>query len=197
MTQANVPSNPIDKFVLDLARTALVNEPAEGIDATVTHSAAGGLIHTKIRLDADLVVIANGDAAALGGGVKLMDFPAGKIAVQAARIAGRFAHSSADMSSTAGEVGLGTTVASGAIATLSTASFEDILEGGSPALGNIGVGATVAFATWDDNRPIAPSSGLAPALFLNAATTFANATASNLIAKAGTEIEVWWIRLEQ
>lgn len=194
---ANTITNPVDIRILNPSRIGLVNEVAEGLGALVNHTARGGLIHSKFTFDENTTIISAGVGAAKAGGIRLMDFPAGKIAVQAARISGRLTLSGALMSTTAGEIGLGTAEASGAVAVLGgTATFEDILEGGSPALGNIGAAATIEMATWDDVRTLVPASGTSPSLYLNAATTFAAGTAENMEIVAGTEVEVWWIHME-
>ncbi len=195
MTQS---TNPVDQRILDAERIGLINEVAEGLGATVEHSAKGGVIHTKIVLTSDTVIISGAAAAASkGGGTKLMDFPAGKLVPVASRVSGRLELSDAAMTTTAGEVGLGTVVATGAVAVLGgTATFEDILEGGGPALGNITAGSVLSFAVYDDGRALVPASGVSGSLYLNAATAFATGTTTNLLAKAGTEIEVYWIHLD-
>jgi len=191
-------TNPVDQRIVDSDRIGLVNEVAEGLGATVEHVAKGGVIHTKIVLTSDTIVISGAAAAASkGGGTKLLDFPAGKVVPVASRIAGRLTLSDTAMTTTAGEIGLGTVVGTGAVAVLGgTSTFENILEGGSPALGNITAGSVLTFATYDDARTLVPASGVSGALYLNAATAFATGTTTNLIAKAGTEIELWWIHLD-
>ena len=193
--------NVVDQRILDPSRIGLVNEVAEGIGATVVHSAQGGLIHSKFILTDDTVLISGAAAASSqAGGIKLFDFPLGKLIPQAARIAGRLNLSDAAMTTTAGEIGLGTVVASGAASNISGSGgvFEDILQGGVPGLTNFTAGATIEVKTYDDNRSHVPSSAsdMSAQLHLNAAAAFASGTTTNLVALAGTEIDVWWIHLE-
>lgn len=179
----------------------LMNEPAEGLSGTLIHSAQGGVIRTKITLTADTQIVnAAAASASKAGGVRLFDFPAGKIVVVGARISGRAYLSDSSMRTSAGEIGLGTVVATGAVSVLGgTATFEDILEGGNPGLTNIVDGDIVEHATWDDHRPFVPAagSGFNASCFLNAAAAFTTGSTTNLLMKAGSEIEVLWVHLER
>lgn len=167
---------------------------------TAAHQFNCGVIHTTITLTADTALIAGGDNANKGGGVKIFDFPTGAVFVLASRIKGTLDLVEADMSTTAGEIGLGTTVASGAINVLGgTAAFENVHEGGIPALGNISAAGTLAFTSLDAIKStVLPSDGTVATaldLYLNCATAFADATASDLNILSGATVELWWIWL--
>lgn len=196
-------SNGIDRRITHADKYGLSQELSQGVSGSMIHTAQGLMIHTKIITDADINLILAGDAAAKGGGVKLFDVPGVKMKVHAARIAYNLTLSAAAMTTTAGEIGLGTTIASGAVAVLGgTAAFEDILEGGAngrsgAALANIGAAGNIVATTFDGGRTVlAPASGVASGVFLNAATTFANSDPSNLVFQAGGEIDIWWTPID-
>ncbi len=192
--------NVVDQRILNPGRIGLVNEVAEGLSATVDHSASGGLIHSKFKITSDTTIISGAAAASSkAGGVKLFDFPLGKLVPVAARISGRLRLSDEAMTTTAGEIGLGTSVASGAASTIGgTPAFEDILQGGVPALSNITAGAVIEAQTYDDNRPHVPAAGdgVNASLYLNAASAFASGTTTNMLILSGSEVDVWWIHME-
>lgn len=187
---------PIDDRIMQPRRLGLANEIAEGISGTLVHSAAFGMVKTSIKLSADLTLVAAAGAAAKAGGEKLFDFPNVKIVPVAGRVVCRLELSAAAATSTAGELGLGSVIASGANATLTGATWQDIIAGGVPALGNITAGSTINAAVYDSFRGFIPSAaGFGGSLFVNAASTFAVAT-TDLNILSGSEIDVWWIALE-
>jgi len=189
---------PIDDRILQPRRLGLSDEIAEGVAGTLEHSARFGMIRSSFKLTDTLVLVSQGSAAAKAGGAAIFTFPAVKIVPVAARIVGRLNLSAATATGTAGEIGLGSVVASGAVAVLGgTATFENILEGGVPALGNIAAGATIVAKTYDDFRAHLPTTAntFGGQLFVNAATTFAVA-AADLRLLAGSEIDLWWFALE-
>lgn len=193
-------TNGIDRKLTGADRYGLPQELAPGVTGIITHSAEAIFVHTRIVLQEDLAIILAGDAAAKAGGAKLFDLPGIRMKVHAARIGYSLTLSAAAMSTTAGEIGLGTSIASGAAAVLGgTAAFEDILEGGAngrsgAVLANIGAAGIIGATNYDAGRELL--TAVATSVYLNAATTFADSDPSNLIARAGTEIEIWWTPVE-
>jgi len=183
----------------------IINQPARTGGTAV--AVAGDLLqtdaelnalHLRLELKADLLLVENVDAAAKGGGAKIFDLPAGFFSVLASRIEGTLTTDVADLVSTAGELGLGTTVASGAVAVLGgTAGFENILEGGQPALGNFTAGNDLSVLVGDGVREPVGGFSAATSVYLNCASTWGNiAAAADVFAKAGTVIELWGILIE-
>lgn len=197
--------NSFADLLLDLRRTgvnARTDVPA-GTYASVVHQAKGGLVHTQITLLGD-TTFTLGATGARAGGVKLLQFanPMGMIIVGAAGT-GTFVLTAATATLTAGEVGLGTVVASGNVAVLGgTATFENIAEGamslGAAApLANVAAGATGSFRFNGGARPPVGDFGTTPtanAVFLNMASTVGVAT-SNVTFKAGCIFDIWHIPL--
>lgn len=196
-------SNPVDRRLANADEFGLPQELAAGVTGTLEHTASGTMIHTRIRLTEDLILISNGDAAAKAEGARLFQPGAAlKMRVLSARINYALVLTAANMTTTAGEIGLGTAPASGAAADIGgTATFENILQGGANGRGgavldNITAGAMIRGTTYDGGSGIpAPASGSANSIYINAATTFANADPANLVLKAGSEIDIWWIPL--
>lgn len=196
-------TNGIDRRLAHADKYGLAQSLAPGVTGQILHTAQGLGMHTRIVLSEDLILISGGDAAAKAGGAKLLDLPGVLMKIDCARISYSLTLSAAAMSTTAGEIGLGTALASGAAAVLGgTAAFEDILEGGAngrsgAALGNIAAAGRITGTTFDLPTILAPASGVANSVYLNAATTFANSDPSNLVAEAGTEIDIWWTPIDQ
>jgi len=153
------------------------------------------MIHTRVVLGADLTLVSSVDNAAKGGGAKLFDFPAGYITIFNARIEGTLSTSVSDLTSTAGEIGLGTVVGTGAVAVLGgTSTFEDILEGARPALGNMTAGNDLAVKAGGTLRTASVGTfSAAASCFLNLASTWGNvASAADVVIKSGAVIDIYW-----
>lgn len=196
-------SNGIDRRITHADKYGLPQELSQGVSGSLVHTAQGTMIHTKIITDADLILIQGADNESLAGGVKIFDVPGVKMKIHTARIAYNLTLSAAAMTTTAGEIGLGTALASGAAAVLGgTATFEDILEGGAngrdgAALANIGAAGNIVATTFDASPvTLAPVSGVANGVYLNAASAFADSDPSNLVLQAGSEIEIWWTPID-
>lgn len=189
----------IDRAVLDAPRTRPDEIALERTDDSILNDSKLGIVHTTITLGADLTLVADVDNAAKGGGAKVFEFPTGYIYIHKARVTGTLTTDVADLTSTAGEIGLGIVVATGAVAVLGgTATFESILEGGIPALGNFTAGNDLDFSAVGGprNALLGGFSAEVP-VFLNCASTWGDvAAAADVIAKAGTTIEIWWSRHE-
>lgn len=190
----HITNGQINEFMIKAA--ALGGLSVSGTQqGSVSHSVEGTLCKTSVILSADVSVLI-GATGARATGFKLFDFPLCRVAVLASRIelAG-LSWSEVGASSTAGEVGLGSVVGSGAVAVLSgTATFKDYCSGGNPAIGNIAAAATLArFVTGDGPRGFVGSLAVAPSLFFNLATTMAGATgACNAVIKAGSRFDLVW-----
>jgi len=183
-----------------------INQPTRTNGAALARStdslssdAKLNIVHYRCQLKSDLVIVSDVDNAAKGGGAKLFDFPDGYVTILGARIEGSLTTDVADLTSTAGELGLGTTVASGAVAVLGgTAGFENILEGAQPALSNFTAGNDLAVKQGGGIRAGAIGAfGSAAGCFLNVASTWGNvASAADVSAKSGMVIEVWALVVE-
>lgn len=191
-----------EQIVKDIVMDRGVSTPAAGALARATdrisHDGDLGIVHTVITLQSDLTLVTSVDNAAKAGGAQVFTFPQGFIQIHRARIKGTLGTSIADLTSTAGEIGLGIVVATGAVAVLGgTATFESILEGGIPALGNFTAGNDLAAAAAGGAKSslLGGFSSSVP-MFLNLASTWGDVgTAGNVVARAGTQIEVWWSRI--
>lgn len=190
-TQADVQT-----FMIQQGLNSLPKVAPTGVNANVIHTPENLLIHTQITVTAPLAITL-GATGARAGGVKILDMPACLAAIQAARIklaGGTLSDPAA--TGTAGEIGLGTTIASGAVAVLGgTAAFENILEGGVPAaLGNIAAGGSLAPYLGGAGSRAAVGNGSAPwAIHLNASTTLGTAAlGTQLIIPRESVIEFWW-----
>lgn len=126
------------------------------------------------------------DNAALADGYLLYTFPAGPIAVSAATMS--MALTLAEDTTATPDVGLGTTVASGAVSVLGgTAAFENILTGQTAADAN-GT-ATVKTVV---NQPLAIESAGAHTVYFNIADTWADTAGTDLTGDiAGTVVIKW------
>ncbi len=180
-----------------------VNTPSRSGSSGLTLSRAGtdqyvsdaklNLVHTKITLGADLVLVASVDNAAKVGGAQLFTFPVGYVTIHNARIEGFLGSSVSDMTSTAGEIGLGTATSTAAAAVLSS-TLEDILQGARPAMANMLAATDLAVKAGGTIRTgsIGSFAGAA-ACFLNVASTWGNvAVAGDIIARAGMTIDILW-----
>jgi hypothetical protein len=155
---------------------------------------------TKLTMTA-FAVGTSGDGAALALGAKFYTLPAGSYVIESASIAGGL---TADISVTTDtpEVGIGTVVGSGVVATLST-TMENVIDGG--AAGMTGDGDAIApdvagTAFYKGNlstvRPVIQAAGgLAHDLFLNVADTWANVAAAGPVTFTGV-ITLKWRKID-
>ena len=182
----------IDTHVTQKDANGIIELLDVGVAGTISHDARLNMIRTRIVTSADLTLVSAAGAAAKGGGVKLFTIRSG-VAVQPlwASVRGRLNLSAATATSTAGELGLGSVICSGAVATLATATFEDMLQGGVPAMSNIVAGGTIGQASIEGLRTAHIGTGAATSVFLNAASTFAVAT-TDLVFQSGGIIEMCW-----
>lgn len=151
---------------------------------------------TKLTLT-NFAVGTSGDNAALAFGAKFYTFPAGAILVESATIAGGLT-AAISVTTDTPEVGIGTVVATGAAATLTTATWEDIVDGGAAGLtGGDAIAPDVAGTafykgqTFTTGVIIKPTGGKARDLFLNVADTWANVTAAGAVTFTGVITLKW------
>ncbi len=196
---------PAERKALCLQSLGLGSGTAS-VDGTVTTSAttsaaeySNGVRHRTVLTLTSFALGTAPDNAALAFGAKVYTFPAGRIMVEGATIAGGVTAALSNTAQTP-EVGLGTVIGSGASATLST-TMEDFVDGG--AAGIIG-GASVApdvagtafvkgmLATSKSGVYIASSGGKSHDVFLNVAATWADVTAAGAATFTGTIILDWY-----
>lgn len=122
---------------------------------------------TVLRIQSTLGAIAGG--ASLGLGKLLYTFPAGEIIVRAASMSMAIKQTQGNINADTPDVGLGTVVASGAVALLSgTATFENILTGQTAADCN----GTATVKTVNDQQLVIATAG-AHTVYFNVADGWA------------------------
>lgn len=134
--------------------------------------------------------------ASLGIGQAIYQFPEGFVLPVAARIVVNTT-TGAGTSTTAGEVGLGTVVASGAVAVLSgTATFQDILDGktlaNQVASTALAQSVTAASGGTSGTQDVLDGSTTAKKIYLNHASAYVGTAGLTLNSATVT---VWWIDL--
>jgi hypothetical protein len=151
---------------------------------------------TKLTLTA-FAVGTSGDNASLGIGAKFYSFPAGTIEVTAATMVGGLTAAISNTAQTP-EVGIGTVIASGAVAVLSgTATFEDVIDGNTSTTGGDTVAPDVAGTAFYKGGGarlpvlIKTTGGKSRDLFLNCAVAWADVTAAGAVTFTGTISLVW------
>lgn len=151
--------------------------------------------HTSVLTLASFAVGTSGDNASLGFGALLYTFPAGIIRVTDAAFVGLGITAAISVTTDTPEVGLGTVVATGAIATLGAgaATMENILEGGTPAIAG-DVAGTVFNASRGSNLNagglIIPAASV-HTVYLNVADGWADVTAAGAVTASGVVVINW------
>jgi hypothetical protein len=176
--------------------TASRGTPGTGVTLQ-TNLLPSGLYVSKLTLSA-FALGNSGDNANLAIGAQIFEFPAGPILVTGAEIYGGVT-AAISLTTDTPEIGLGTTVGTGAVATLST-TMEDIIDGGAAGyIGGIAVCPDVAgglvakgmLATSKGGVYIATSGGKAHTVFLNVADGWADVTAAGAVTFTGTVTLEW------
>ncbi len=156
--------------------------------------------HTTVLTLADFAVGTSGDAAALAIGALLYTFPAGDILVDSVQFQDLGITAAISVTTDTPEVGLGTTQASGANATLGAvaATAEDLSEGGDTTNIAPDVAGT---ATINSSKRPTPASGddgpklikaaSAHTVYFNVAVTWANVAAAGAVTADGKVIINW------
>jgi hypothetical protein len=164
---------------------------------TVAEEHGDNLLHTTKLTMTAFAVGTTVDSVNLAIGAKFYTLPAGSYVIESASIAGALTGGGATKTDTP-EVGIGTVIASGAVATLATGTFENVIDGGVAGL--TGDGNTVApdingTAFYKGNlstvRPVIEATGgLAHDLFFNVADGWA-ATSAGVLTFTGVVTLVW------
>lgn len=163
----------------------------------LVHDAHSGLEHVRMVFSANTQIIAAGDNAAKAGGFKMLTLPIGLYVPIASMFYGSIVGDQTDANNTAGEIGIGTVVGSGANATLGAvgATAENFMEGYT--IGNMTAGAAVVIAgAVDSGREVIGSVSGTTDLYLNLATTFGNyGTAQNISVVSGSFVDMWFVSM--
>lgn len=168
-----------------LVTSANVGTPGTGVTAV---EIGDGIQHTSI-LTLTGVAITIGDTADLGTGALIYTLPAGVQFIDYAYMSVALTADDVANQTDTPEVGLGTVIASGAVAVLGgTTTFEDIIEGAAVAdcNGTAKVIADVPTA----NIPLVRLSGDAKTIHLNYADGWANGAVQTATA-SGTVVIKW------
>lgn len=185
------------RLIAESKRGGVANTLPSGLKMTQDSFGLGdgmSMVHVQLTVTEAFELFTGADGAAKAGGTKIYTVPAGRIVPLAAETALVLSNSLALGEQTAGEIGIGSVVASGAAAVLSgTATFENFMTGGT--LGNLAAAGTVTANFKGASRePI--GSGSAIDLFLNGATTFSDeAGAHDMVVDSGT-IDLVFLHLE-
>lgn len=166
--------------------TNTLTTPAEYASTVQTFSEDG--INFKSIISIKEFSKAISSDAALGFGQKILDFPTGVIKIEDALLSLNLS-TPTGLSATAGEIGLGTVVASGAVAVLSgTSTFEDVLTG--KTISNLVAGTPATETTSAATGAIFDGSSTAKDLYVNIASTW-DQTAAESITISGTATVFW------
>lgn len=160
-----------------------------------------GAEHLTVLTLTSFAVGTSGDNASLGFGALLYTFPAGIIMVERAGFINVGVTAAISVTTDTPEVGLGTVVATGAIATLGAgaATMEDILEGGDTSniapdvAGTATINSTKkpTVATGDDGPKIIQAAA-AHTVYFNMADGWADVTAAGAVTASGTVFMKWY-----
>lgn len=161
-------------------------EAADNAAVSVVEKGHGEIYHiTQITLD-DLTVITPAGAADLADGELIYTFPGGRINIDKIYMNVSLATAGSTVTADTPDLGLGTTVASGAVAVLGgTAAFENILAGQTVN----DVNGTAEVVT--SSRDITFESTDDKTVYLNIADGWAGAEATGVQA-SGTIIIIWY-----
>lgn len=205
-TSADGFSTDTDKDLVYVAGTPALGQPvvlgtgglATGIPtATNVGTASAGSTaaeygdaywhRTVLTVSTTLPAIAGG--AALGVGKQLYAFPAGALLINRSYMSIEITQTEGNITADTPEVGLGTVIATGAVAVLSTpATFENIITGTAAA--DCNGTATVVTAIPTAGIPLVIEAADAHTLFLNVADTWA-ASGDTAALLAGTVVVDW------
>ena len=150
-----------------------------------------GYQHATVLTVSQTDALTVGDAAALCDGYLLYTLPAGTVVIEYAYMTMAVTVASAQQTADRPDVGIGTVIGTGSVATLDgTSEFEDIITGQTAADSN-GT-ATVVTVLPTAAVPLVFASGDAHTIHFNVADTWADDTGGDLTADiAGTVVLVW------
>jgi hypothetical protein len=148
--------------------------------------------HTTILSINKAAALTLADNAALADGHLIYTFPTGALIVNNAHMALTITNAEHAANAT-GELGLGTTVGSGAVAVLSgTAGFENILTGlASYTMGTVGTSTDISNSTSGIGGLLVPAAN-AHTVYVNLASTWANTAGAALDADISGFVILNW-----
>jgi hypothetical protein len=190
LDQATIANSVASKAaILDGSKRLVTNANVGTAGTNVTAVELGdGAVHTTI-LTLSSVAITIGDAVDLGTGALIYTLPAGVQFIDYAYMTVALTADDVANQTDTPEVGLGTVIASGAVATLGTTpTFEDIIEGAAVADAN-GTAKVIADIP-TANVPLVRLSGDAKTIHLNYADGWADGTVQTATA-SGTIVLKW------
>lgn len=163
---------------------------AIGTVGSLNITANGAIQRVHIRIPTAFPIVSNVSTGAnLGGGTRLFTFPDAIIPL-GAMITGRVSLSAPTATYSAGEIGLGTVVASGIITGLGgTATFENILTGN--AMPAIAAGESVPLNVAAGPVALAGTLGAPASVFLNIASAALGTAAADVLFTG--DISIWGI----
>lgn len=172
-----------------------------GASTVVATEYGHGAEHLTVLTLSSFAVGTSGDNASLGFGALLYTFPAGIIMVERAGFINLGVTAAISVTTDTPEVGLGTVVATGAIATLGagSATMEDILEGGDTTNVAPDVAGTATInstkiptnASGDDGPKIIQAAS-AHTVYFNMADGWADVSAAGAVTASGTVFMKWY-----
>ena len=149
-----------------------------------------GYMHTTVLTVSQVDALTTGDNAALADGYLLYTLPAGEIIINSAYMSMGMSATTEQIADTP-DIGIGTVIGTGAVATLNTTgTFEDIITGqtAADADGTASVVTTIPTAA----VPFVIATADAHTIHFNAADTWADDTSTDLSADiAGTVVLNW------
>jgi hypothetical protein len=179
-----------------VAQQMVTEEVQDGVTAATgavigDEALYGSSYLTKISL-VDFTIGNSADNASLGLGKKIFTFPAGRILVKSSVLNVGVTLADAIQTDTP-ELGLGTVVASGAVAVLGgTATFENIHEG--TAMADVAGTALVSARFPTGGIPFHIAAAGVHDVFLNIADGWANLSAASALVAQG-DVIVEWLKL--
>ncbi len=194
----NITTVPTAGTVNQVSSIGAVTYGTVGASTITAEETSVGSEHTTKLTLTNFAVGTSGDNASLAFGAKIYTWPAGHIIVNKASLVGGLT-AAISVTTDTPEVGLGTVVATGAAATLTTATWENIMDGGATgsATDGVGVAPDVAGTLFGKSSlsTISPfikaSGGAARDVFLTVADGWADVAAAGAVTFTGTIILNW------
>lgn len=180
----------VEETITEIAALTAFDEGTAGTGVTASTTGDGVNFTTVLTISAtDALTLA--DNAAIADGHAIFTFPAGSILVGAVTMSVGVTAASTELQADTPDVGLGTLVGSGAVATLNLvdAAAENIITGQTAADAN-GT-ATVASA----NPSLIIATGDSHVVYLNVADTWADDTGGDLTADIAGTVTINWTKI--
>lgn len=175
------------RFTRKLETTINTGTPNTGVTAV---EYGDGFNRTTVLTVSKTAAITLADNASIGDGYLVYTFPAGALVVNSAYMS--MLVTNAEHNTEADEIGLGTTIATGAVSVLSgTAGFENILTGQVGAIGTATVGMDISNSTGATGG-LKISAGNPHIVHVNVAGAWANTAGAALDADLEGTIVLNW-----